>query len=259
MFGVLVNSLAILVGGSIGLAVKKGIPERFSKVIMVGLGLCIIYIGISGSLQGENLLVFVLSMVLGVTIGTALRLDERLTALGKMIEKRISSKKVDASNAVIEQTSKSDGESNDEADNENALNAKPSFTKGFVNASILFCVGAMAIIGSFESGLTGDHSILYTKSLLDFIAALILTVSLGFGVIFSAIAVLIYQGLLVLLAQLLRPLLYDPVILAEIGRTGSVIIIALGLNMLGITKIKIADFLPAIILAPLLSMIAERI
>ena len=244
MFGVLVNALAIFVGGSIGLAVKKGIPERFSKVIMIGLGLCVMYIGISGSLQGENLIVFVLSIVLGVTIGTALRIDERLTSLGKMIEKRITSKK-----------SKND----DKRDNENTLNAKPSFTKGFVNASILFCVGAMAIIGSFESGLTGDHSIIYAKSLLDFIAALMLTVSLGFGVIFSAIAVLVYQGLLVLLAQLLRPLLYDPVTLAEIGRTGSVIIIALGLNMLGVTKIKIADFLPAIILAPILSMIAERI
>ena len=237
MFGVLVNALAIIVGGSIGLIVKKGIPPRFSTVIMTGLGLCTLYIGISGSLQGENLIVLVLSIVLGVAVGTALRLDERLTSLGNLIEKRIAKNK-------------------DLTDN---VEGKPSFTQGFVTSSILFCVGAMAIIGSFESGLTGDHSIIYAKSTLDFIAAIMLTVSLGFGVLFSAISVLVYQGLLVLLSQLLRPVLDDPVTLAELGRVGSVIIIALGFNLMGLAKIKIADFLPAIVFAPIISMIAERL
>jgi len=262
MFGVLVNTLAIIVGGSLGLLLKKGIPPRFSKIIMTGLGLCTLYIGISGSLQGENLIVLVLSIVLGVTVGTALQIDERLVSLGKMLEKRFISGKVasnGASSAKLPKAYESEENNSPLEENKNADNGKPSFTQGFVTASVLFCVGAMAIVGSFESGLTGDHSVIFAKSTLDFIAALMLTVTLGFGVIFSAVSVFIYQGLLVLLAQFLRPVLYDPVTLAELSRTGSVIIIALGFNLIGITKIKIADFLPAIAFAPILSIIFELI
>ena len=225
MLSVLVNTAAILIGGAVGLLVNRGIPKRFSSAIMTGIGLCVMYIGISGALSGENPIVLVVSIVLGVATGTALKLDERLNKLGNMLEKRFSRGR----------------------DDEN----RPSFSQGFVTASILFCVGAMAIIGSVNSGLTGDHSIIFTKSTIDLISAAMLTVTLGVGVLFSAFSVLLYQGLLVLLAQLLRPLLDDPAMIAEIGCTGSVIIIALGLNLIGVTKIKIADFLPAILFAPL--------
>ena len=258
MFGVVVNASAILIGGVIGLIVKKGIPERFSKVIMIGIGLSIMYIGISGSLQGENLIVLVLAIVLGVATGTALRIDERLTSLGQILEKRfVSSKGGEADPGDVE------GAGGIEADGDNAGESdaggeqKQSFTKGFVNASILFCVGAMAIVGSFESGFTGDHSIIFAKSTIDFVAAIMLTVTLGFGVMFAAVSVFLYQGALVLLAQLLQPVLYDPVTIAEMSSVGSIIIIALGLNMLGVTKIKIADFLPAVVFAPIFSIIAE--
>jgi len=233
MLSVLVNTAAILVGGAIGLLVNKGIPKRFSNAIMTGIGLCIMYIGISGALQGENPIVLVVSIVLGAAAGTALKLDDRLNRLGKLIERKFS-KSGDA-----------DG--------------KPPFSQGFVSASLLFCVGAMAIIGSISSGLTGDHTIIFTKSTIDFISAAILAVSLGVGVLFSAASVFVYQGLLVLLAQLLRPLLDDPSMLAEISCAGSVIIIGLGLNLIGVTKIKVADYLPAIILAPLVYTVARLI
>jgi len=233
MLSVLVNTAAILVGSAIGLLVNKGITKRFSNAIMTGIGLCIMYIGISGALQGENPIVLVVSVALGVSVGTALKLDERLNLLGKMIEKRFSRS----------------GDSN----------GKPPISQGFVTASLLFCIGAMAIIGSIESGLTGNHTIIFAKSTIDFISAIVLTVSLGVGVMFSAFSVLLYQGLLVLLAQLLRPLLDDPSMLAEISCTGSVIIVGLGLNLIGVTKIKIADFLPAIVLAPLVYTVAELI
>jgi len=185
------------------------------------------YIGISGALQGENPIVLVVSIVLGAAVGTLLKLDERLNMLGGKIEKRFAP---------------ADGEGD----------GKPSFAQGFVTASLLFCVGAMAIVGSISSGLTGDHTTIYTKSTLDLVAAAMLAVSLGVGVLFSAASVLVYQGLLVLLAQLLRPHIDNPAMIAEITCAGSVIIIGLGLNIIGVTKIKVADYLPAIVFAPLL-------
>jgi len=233
MISVLVNTAAILIGGAVGLLVNKGIPKRFSGAIMTGIGLCVMYIGISGALAGENPIILVVSVVLGVAAGTALKLDERLNSLGMKIEKRFAKPC--------------------------AEEGKPSIAQGFVSATLLFCVGAMAIVGSINSGLTGDHSVIYTKSMLDLVSSAMLAVSLGVGVLFSAASVFVYQGALVLLAQLLRPLLDDPSMLAEINCAGSVIIIALGLNLIGVTKIKVADFLPAILFAPLIYTLARLI
>ena len=222
MLGVIVNTAAVLIGGLLGLIVNKGIPERFSKAILTGIGLCVTYIGISGALQGENAIILVVSTVLGVAVGTALNLDGRLNSLGEKLEKRFAS----------------------------ASSSKTPIAPGFVTGSILFCVGAMAVIGSINSGLTGDHTMIFTKSALDMVTAAMLAVSLGVGVMLSAASVFVYQGALVLLAQLLRPLLDNPSMIAELNCVGSVMIIAIGLNMIGITKIKVADFLPGIIFAP---------
>jgi len=229
MLGVLVNTAAILIGGIVGLLVNKGIPERFSKAILTGIGLCVIYIGIKGALAGENAIILIAAIVLGVAVGTALDLDGRLNRLGEMLEKRFS----------------------------RISGGKSPIAPGFVTASILFCVGAMAVIGSINSGLTGDHTMIYTKSTLDLIASAMLAVSLGAGVAFAAVSVFVYQGLLVLLAQLLRPLLDNPSIIAEMQCVGSLIIIALGLNLIGLTKIKVANYLPAIIFAPIICVIVE--
>jgi uncharacterized membrane protein YqgA involved in biofilm formation len=221
MLGVIVNSLAVLLGSSVGLLCKKGIPEKISKAIMLGIGLCTIYIGISGTLKGQNTLVLILSMVFGAAAGTLLDLDGLITKLGRALERKFQ---------------REDG--------------RVSITEGFVTASLLFCVGAMTIVGSLNAGLSGDNEMLYTKSLLDLISSCMLSVTLGIGVLFSAAFVFVFQGALVLLAQVLAPVLTDAAI-AELTCAGSLLILALGLNLIGLTKIKAANYLPALLFAPL--------
>ena len=230
MLGVLINAAAVIVGSLVGLIFKKGISKRFADAVMIGVGLCVIYIGISGALKGENPLILIGSMFIGAIIGTWIDIDKRITNLGNFIENRFKKPSGDT----------------------------PSITQGLVTASLLFCIGAMAIIGSLDAGLTGNYDMLLTKSMLDLISAAILSVTLGIGVIFSAGIVLIYQGAIVLLAQLLQPILTESAV-AEITCAGSLMIIALGLNIIGVTKIKVANYLPAIIIAPIICWIVELI
>lgn len=225
MISAVVNAAAVIIGSCIGLLLKKGIPDRFSDILMKGLGLCTVYIGVSGALKGENTIILIISMVVGALIGEGIDLDEKLNRFGNFLEEKFKSK---------------DG-------------GKVSIAEGFVTASLLFCVGAMTIVGSLQSGLTGDHEMIFAKSMLDFVAAIIFASSLGIGVIFSAAFVLVYQGAIVLLAQWISPLLTDYTI-NEMTCAGSVIIIALALNMLGLTKIKVMNFVPAIFIPILLCL-----
>lgn len=220
MIGVLVNVAAVILGSLIGLLCKKGIPKRIADAIMTGIALCTVYIGISGSLKGENTIAVILSIALGAAVGTLLNIDGFISGIGEKLESKFSGK----------------GEGS-------------NIAKAFVTASLLFCVGSMTIVGSLTAGLTNDYGMLFTKSVLDFISAIMLTVSLGIGVIFAALFVLVFQGALVLLAGVLAPVLSDAAV-NEIICAGSLMIIALGLNMLGITKIKVADYLPAMIFVP---------
>jgi uncharacterized membrane protein YqgA involved in biofilm formation len=158
MIGVFVNTATVIIGSAIGLLFKKGISKRFTDAIMIGIGLCTIYIGISGALKGENTLILIVSIVVGAVIGTWLDIDGRINALGDWIGKRF--KKADSGNVSI--------------------------AEGFVTASLLFCIGALTIVGSLNAGLTGDNEMLFTKSLLDLISSAILSVSLGIGVMFAA-------------------------------------------------------------------------
>lgn len=228
MFGVLVNVIAVLIGSTIGLLFKKGIPKRYSDAIMTGIALCTVYIGISGSLKGENTLLLIISTVLGAAAGTALDIDGFISRIGDRLEARFA---------------KNDG--------------SISVAQGFVTASLLFCVGAMTIVGSINAGL-GDNELLFTKSLLDFISAIMLSVSLGIGVLFSSAFVFVFQGFFALLSGVLAPVLSDAAI-AEMTCAGSVLIIGLGLNMLGVTKIKVANYLPALVFAPIAAIIAAAI
>lgn len=225
MLGVIVNTAAVLVGSALGLLCKKGISERFTNAILTGIGLCTVYMGISGALQGENTLILILSIVLGAITGTLLDIDHNISRLGK----RLSRQK----------------------DSQQDIHERSSFAEGFVTACLMFCIGSMTIVGSFNAGLTGDQEMLFTKSLLDFISSIVLSVSLGIGVLFSAIFVLVFQGALVLLAGILQPVLTGAAV-AEIICVGSVMMIALGFNIMGITKIKTANYLPALLFAPLL-------
>ena len=215
MLCTIVNTLAVAAGGAIGLLLKKGIPQKITDAVMQGLALCVIFMGVSGALEGSKTLAMIVAMALGAVVGTLLDLDGRLNKLGDTIEAKM------------------------------APGGQGKIATGFVTASLLYCVGALAIVGSLQSGLTGDNSMLYTKSMLDFISSIVLCASLGVGVILSAVTLFLYQGVITLLAQALAPILTDAVI-AEMTCVGSLLIIGMGLNMLGVTKIKIMNYVPAI-------------
>ena len=223
--GTIVNAIAVIIGSGIGLLLKKGIPEKLSDAVMKAVALCVLFIGIDGCLEGNNTLVVIISMAVGAVIGELLKLDDRLNILGKRLEDKLVKNK----------------------------NKENSIAKGFVTASLLFCVGAMTIVGSLESGINNNHQILFSKSLLDFISSIIFSASMGIGVMFSAAFVFVYQGIITVLAQFVGPYLSDAVI-AEMTCTGSLLIIALGLNMLGVTKIKVMNYVPAVFLPILLCL-----
>lgn len=214
------NVAAVLVGGVLGLLLNKGVPERIANALMTGVGFCTMYIGITGCLDGKNTLVAVLSIVIGAALGTALDLDGRLTRLGQRIE-----------NKLVKNPQSSSGR----------------LAQGFVSASLLFCVGTMAIVGSLQSGLQGDHETLYLKSVLDAISSIVFGATLGAGVLLSSVSVFVYQGAITLLAQLVAPYLNDAVI-GEMNCVGSLLIIGLSLNLLKVADIKIANFVPAVLL-----------
>lgn len=220
MLGTIVNALAIIVGAFFGILLKKGIPEKISDLVMKAVGLCVLYVGISGALEGKNSLVMIISMVLGAVIGELLDLDDKLKRLGLFCEEKLSKNK------------------------ENG-----TFAEGFVTASLLFCVGAMAIVGPLQSGLSNDNSTLFTKSILDGISSIIFASQFGVGVILSALAVFVYQGSIALLAQWVAPVLSEAAI-CEMTCVGSLLIIGLAFNILKITKLKVMNFVPSIFLVP---------
>ena len=222
MIGVIVNVITVLLGSSIGLLFKKGIPERVTKVAMIGLGACTLYIGISGSLVGENTLILIVSVVLGAIVGTLLNIDGAINHLAGKVEEKF----------------KKDGKS-------------VSVAEGLVSATLLFCVCSMTVTGSIQAGLTGDNSVLITKAMLDLVSSMMLASSLGIGVLLSSVAVFVIQGGLVLLAGLISPVMSAGAI-NEMTCVGSILIIMIGTNLMGITKIKVADFLPAILFAPVI-------
>ena len=226
MLGTIVNTIAVIIGAVIGMVVKKGLPEKMADTLMKGLGLCTLFLGISGSLEGENSLILIISMVVGTLIGERIDLEQKLNALGNWVENKFKGKNTDG---------------------------KTSIAEGFVTASLLFCVGAMTIVGSLQSGLQGNHEMLFNKSVLDFVAAIIFASTLGIGVAFSAVFVFVYQGAITLMAQWIAPFLTDTVI-AEMTCVGSVIIIGLALNMLGITKLRVMNYVPAIFVPIILCM-----
>ncbi len=224
--GVLVNVLTVLIGSTLGLLLKKQIPERLTSAVMTAIGLCTVAIGVTGVIKGQNQLVMIISLVLGTIIGTLIDIDGKLTKIGDKLQKK-------------------KGE-----------NEKSTFSQGFVTASLLFCVGAMTIVGSMNAGISGDNQMLYTKSVLDLISSTMLGASLGIGVLFSSVFVLVFQGGLVALSMALGSFLNDFAV-AELICAGSVMIIALGLNLIGITKIKVANLLPGLVLVPFVCKIME--
>ena len=215
MWGVWANVVAVIAGGLIGSRLKGGIPKRFSDSINMGLALCVMLIGISGAIQTQNVMLVIISIVLGTVIGELLRIEDRLDALGTWAQKKLARD--------------DDG-----------------FSKGFINATLLFCVGSMAVVGSLEAGFQNKADTLLAKSILDGVSALIFASSWGPGVILSIVPLTIYQGGIALLAMGLGNFLSETAIL-EMSATGSLLILALGINMLGVMKerIRIGNMLPA--------------
>ncbi len=228
--GVLVNTLTVIIGSSVGLLLKKQIPEKLTGAVMTAIGLCTVAIGITGIIKGENQLAMIISLVLGAIVGTLIDIDGKLSKLGDKLQKK--NKKENSENST--------------------------FSQGFVTASLLFCVGAMTIVGSMNAGISGDNQMLYTKSVLDLISSSMLAASLGIGVMCAAGFVFVFQGALVALSMGLGSFLSDFAV-AELICAGSVMITALGLNLLNITKIKVANLLPGLVFVPFVCMIFEMI
>ena len=219
MLGTIVNAAAVIVGGLIGLLLKKGIPERVSAGIMQGLALVVIYIGVSGMLKGSNVLITTISVVVGGAIGMILDFDGHFNRFVGRMETKFTQSEAGSSKV---------GEA-------------------FITTTLLYCVGAMAVVGSLNSGISGDHKVLFTKSILDGVSAIVFASTLGPGVLLSAIPLFLYQGSITLLAQVLAPVLSTAAV-AEMTCVGSLLILAIGLNLLKVTKIKVLDFILAIFL-----------
>lgn len=222
--GTIINASAIFVAGLIGLMLRKGIPENMSRTMQDGLGLLVLVIGIQYGFKADNLAIVALSLATGAIIGEWRQWEARLEQLGIYLQNRFGN------------------------------NNGGQFAKGFVTATLLFCVGAMAVIGSLEDGLTGNYQILLVKSILDGIFSILFAASMGLGVLFSAFPVLIYQGAISLGAGFLKPLITDPM-LNNITSCGGIIIAGLGLNLIGLTRIRVANLLPGLIILPFIMML----
>ena len=219
MLGTVVNALAIVAGGLVGLCCTRGIDDRYRQTVLQGLALCVLLIGGKSALSSDNLPVVILSLVVGGVIGEWLAIEARLESLGRWIEARFA-----------------DGSA-----------GGGDFARGFVSASLVFCVGSMAVVGSLESGLAGNHRTLFAKAIIDGVAALIFASTLGRGVLFASVPVLVYQGAITLAAGLLRPLLTAAAV-ADMSAVGGLLIVAIGVNLLGIARIRVGNLLPAVFL-----------
>lgn len=214
MLGTIVNTLTIIAGSLIGLLFRGGIPEKYSRTMMQAIGLAVVLIGVKTALKTDALLMVILSLAIGSMLGEFLRIEDRLEQFGHWIGSRVS---------------KDSGE----------------IARGFVSASLLFCVGAMAIVGAMESGLSGNHQTLFAKSVLDGISSVVFASTLGIGVIFSAVSVFAYQGFITLTASFLK-LFLVPDVVSQMSAIGGLLIVAIGLGLLEIKKIKVGNMLPAI-------------
>lgn len=230
MVGTLINVATVVVGSGAGLAVGRHLSERLRGTVLSGLGLMTLAIGMRMAMETKSPLLMLASLLVGGVIGEALGLEERLQAVGRWLEARFSG----------------------------GNNEGSTFVKGFVTASLVFCVGPMTILGSIQDGLTGNYTLLAIKATLDGFAALAFSASLGIGVMFAALTVLVYQGALTLGAGLFRTLLTEAMI-AEMTAVGGAMILGIGLLLLDLKRVRVASFLPGLIVAPLLVALSPTV
>lgn len=223
LLGTLVNAAAIIVGSLLGLLLKR-IPESIRKTVMQGIGLAVVVLGLKMALGTENILLVIVSIVVGAIVGEWIKIDHGLNLAGKWLEQKVGGDK------------------------------QGSIATGFVTATLVYCIGAMGVLGAMDSGLRNNHDILYTKALIDGFSAIIFTSTLGIGVLFSAIPVFLYQGVIALLSTQIYNLVSEKMldaILLEVTAVGGLMIIAIGINILELKKIQVANMLPALAVAAL--------
>ena len=218
MIAAVVNAVVVVLGGLVGLLLGGRLKEEHTKTIINALGICTMVIGITSSIVTSNILIVIICLVFGTVIGEALKIEHRLDSVGDWLKSKV------------------------------AKNGGGRFTEGFVTASLLFCVGSMAIMGSFDAGLRGDYNTIFAKSALDTVMAVTFAATMGVGVLFSGASVLIYQGALTLLAGLVEPFLSAPVV-TEMSAVGGILLIGTGMNIIGLTKdrIKVGNMLPSLV------------
>lgn len=223
LLGTLVNGVCIIIGTLLGKVLHR-IPEDMKGTVMKAIGLAVIVLGLQMGLKSENFLIVIISLALGAAWGEWMNLEDKLNSLGNWLEKKLGS------------------------------NKETSISQGFVTATLIFVIGAMAVIGALDSGIRGDHDVLLTKSIIDGFTSLILTTTLGIGVMFSAIPVVLYQGFIALFATQIHQWIPEELMdayIVEMTATGGIMIFAIGLNLLGVTKIRVANLLPGIIVVGL--------
>ena len=221
--GSVVNAVAIIAGSTLGLILHNRFPDRYKITVFQGLGLCVILIGLDMALKVQDILVLIFSILIGGVFGEVLRLEAFFGSLGDRLKALVRSK-------------------NDR------------FTEGLVSASLIFCIGAMAIVGALTEGLTGDPTVLYTKAMLDGFASIPLAATYGLGVLFSWIPVLLYQGLITLFAGTFQSYFTD-LLIAQLSATGGVLILGIGITLLDLKKIRLASLLPSLLVVVVLTLI----
>ncbi|MBU1230306.1 MAG: DUF554 domain-containing protein [Proteobacteria bacterium] len=221
--GSLVNAAAIILGSLLGMALHGRLAERFRRIVFQGLGLCVLLIGLQMALTAKNPLILIFSILLGGLLGEGLRLDQAFESLGERAKAVLRSR-------------------------------NPDFTEGIITATLIFCIGAMAIVGSFDEGIRGDATVLYTKSILDGFASMALAATYGSGVLFSFVPVLLYQGGLTLFAGLFQEH-FSPLVISQLTATGGLLILGIGLTLLDIKRINLSNLLPSLLVAVVLSLV----
>jgi uncharacterized membrane protein YqgA involved in biofilm formation len=244
MLGPVVNAVVIVICALAGAFFVRGIPRRFEEILKKAIGLAIIYVGISGAFVNQLPLLLIMSLVAGALIGEAVNIDLWFNKLGSWAEKKIDK------GQRIKRKEERGKRKEQRLDSENAprsplLTSRSSFAKGFVQASVLFCSGAMAIVGSMQSGLDGNHEMLFAKTILDGSVAVIFGATLGIGVAFSAIPVFLYQGGIALISMFIGGALSAETI-REMAAVGNLVVAAIGFNFLEIKEIRVANLIPAI-------------
>lgn len=231
MIGTFINFATVMVGGFLGLLIGSRLPERLKTIVLAAIGLIVIMLGVSQAIKTENPLIPLLALVIGSVIGELIDIDRGINRLGDWLKKRFSH-----------------------------LGSEQNFTLAFVLASLQFCVGPLTILGAINDGLSGNYRLLAIKAMLDGFSAIVLASTFGVGTLFAGVTVLIVQGGISLLAHVIKPLLVsDPQLsiadqprVIELAAVGGVILIGLALNILDIKRIKVANMLPALLLAPLI-------